>query len=323
MTTPAMQITDKFYDNTKLSAYKDCPRKYFLRHVMQWRGEGTAVPLVFGSSWHAGQDIIWGHAKTLDRDSLAQAAHAAFMETWIEEGFPEELDVDQTAAFGTRTPGIAGEMYHHYINERWKMLQECTVLAVEQPFAVPLPNIDKGWYVGRLDKSVSYNGQKLIIEHKTTALYGKATGFQSQYIEGWYSDSQVKGYQFGGSLYHPGLAGVWVDCVLAHKTVHDAFRFVPVCHSFDIIKEWLADTEEWVMRVAKDEQRFQDTNTVGSGCFPKNENSCYNKFGSCSFLEICRTTADIPKDMPVPSGYMVEEWSPFETLGLEKILNKE
>ena len=321
MTVPT--LTDRFDDNTRLSSYKDCPRKYFLRHIMKWRSEGTAVPLVFGLAWHAGQDIIWQHAKDHQPDDLRELAMAAFEETWQEEGFPVEMDNDQVAAFNPRTPGIAHEMYHHYIKERWGMLQSCELIQAEQPFAVPLPNLQKSWYVGRLDKIIEYNGMKLVVEHKTTAIYKKDGGFQSSYIEGWFSDSQIKGYQFGAGLYYPGLTQVWVDCALVHKTVHDAFRFVPVSHNFDLIKEWIGDTQEWVARLVRDEQVFQKEGHLTPGCFPKNENSCYGKFGACPNLDICRSTADIPKDMPVPAGYIVEEWSPFETLGLEKILNKE
>ena len=318
-----MNNTDLFFDNTKLSSYKDCPRKYFLRHVKQWRSEGTAVPLVFGLSWHAGQDVVWQQAKNLEQGDLHQGAMAAFMETWVEEGFPEELDHGQIAVFNPRTPGVAGEMYHNYINDRWNMLQSCTLLQAEQPFAVPLPDLDRAWYVGRLDKIIEYNGMKLVIEHKTTATYSKASGFQTSYIEGWFSDSQIKGYQFGAGLYYPGLTQVWVDCALVHKTVHDAFRFVPVSHNFDLIKEWLGDAQGWVTEIIKNEQEYKQAGHLTPGCFKKNENSCYGKFGACPNLDICRATSDISADMPVPSGYIVEEWSPFETLGLNKLLNKD
>src|SRR3990167_3248479 len=192
----------KIYDNSMLSFYKDCPRKYYLRHKKDWRSEATAIPLVFGLSWHAGQDIIWQYARKLSgQDELARAAMAKFLETWEEEGLPAELDLEQIERYSPRTPSIAHEMYENYINERWKILMEAKVLAVEQPFAVPMPGKEDTWYVGRLDKVIEYNGQTLVIEHKTTTAYKKDGGFQSNYVDSWFSDSQVKGYQFGGGLY--------------------------------------------------------------------------------------------------------------------------
>lgn len=322
MTSPT--ITDRFDDNTRISAYKDCPRKYFMRHQMDWRGAGTAVPLVFGGAWHAGQDVIWRHAASLnDQNDLTQAAMAGFMEKWVEEGFPEELDLDQINAFTPRTPMVAHEMFASYISQRWSMLLNSEIVAIEQPFAVPLPNLDRSWYVGRLDKVVRFNGELLVLEHKTTAIYRKNGGFEQNWLDSWYSDSQVKGYEFGAGLYYENLRGVWIDAALAHKVEHDKFKFIPVKHSFDIIKEWLTHAEEWVTRIAKDEALFEQTGHTNSGCFPKNENSCFGKYGSCAYLDICRTVSDIQKGQEPPPGYIVEKWSPFETLGLEKIINKE
>ena len=317
-----MQVTDAFLDNTKISSYKDCPRKYFLRHILDWTTTGTALPLVFGSSWHSAMDIIWVHATKMGKNELIQAAMAAFAEKWEEEGMSYDLDMEQILAFTPRTPQVAEEMLHAYIDERWPVLSNCTILAAEGPFAVPLPGFDKTWYVGRLDKAIEYNGMKLVIEHKTTTIYKKDGGFQSAYIEGWYSDAQVKGYQYGAGLYYPGLNQVWVDAALVHKTVHDKFRFVPVNHSFPIIQEWIHDTEAWIKQMQDDEHKFRSAgDKLTPGVFKKNENNCFGKFGSCPFLDVCRTTADPSVLVEPPDRYVVEKWEPFITLGIDKILN--
>ena len=318
-----MTAQTRYDDNTRISAYKDCPRKYFLRHVMHWRSSGTAMPLVFGSSWHAAMDLVWLHAKTLPPDDLVAAGMAGFYEKWIEEGMPEDMDSAQLEAIGIRNPGVAEDMLHCYIADRRSVLQNCTLLSGEQGFAVPLPNMDQCWYVGKLDKVIEYQGQKLVIEHKSTTEYKKDGGFKSQYIEGWYSDSQVKGYQFGAGLYYPGLTQVWVDAALVHKTVHDAFRFVPVAHSFPIIKEWLDDTQSWIGSMQADEQYFEREGKLTPGNFRKNENSCMGKFGPCPYLDICMTTPDPSALEGPPEGYIVEPWEPFKILELDKVLNKD
>jgi len=310
----------KFFDNTMLSSYKDCPRKYFIRHVLGWRSEGTAMPLVFGLSWHAGMDVVWQFANKLDHRTLADSAQAKFLETWEEQGLPSELDVQQLDNWSPRVPPTAHEMYHQYIEARWPVLREAELIACEQPFAVPLPRTTDVWYVGRLDKVVNYGSQKLVIEHKTTTEYKKDGGFKGDYIEGWYSDSQVKGYQFGGSMFFGGLDGVWVDSALVHKTVHNAFRFIPVAHKHDMLEEWLADTLEWVFRVGEDTNAFLDSEILAHGNFPKNEGSCYGKFGRCPYLDICRTVSDPSKLGGPPPGYIEEFWQPFDVLGLDKLI---
>lgn len=316
-------VDDLFWDNTKISAYKDCPRKYFLRHVMHWRSEGTATPLVFGGAWHAAMDVIWQDLPQQPIEVVALNAMTAFANKWEEEGLPSNLDTDQERAFAPRTPMIAAEMIPHYISQRHKIITSCIIVDIEKPFAVPLPSVPKAWYVGRLDKVIQHQGQILVIEHKTTALYRKEGPFQYDWTNGWYTDSQIKGYEFGGNMYYPeNFGGVWVDGAMVHRTVHDGYKFIPVKHTIDLVSEWLGDTEQWVERINRDTILFDDFGHLAKGVFPKNENSCYGKYGGCAFLDICRTTSDIEKGQEVPQGYVFEPWEPFETLGLEKIIEE-
>src|SRR5258708_32474782 len=102
---------DSFYDNTMLSAYKECPRKFFLRQVYAWRSEGVATPLVFGLSWHSAMDVVWQlHNKVNDTNELVMMAMAKFSETGEGEGLPAHLALERTEKFSPRTPAIAAEM---------------------------------------------------------------------------------------------------------------------------------------------------------------------------------------------------------------------
>jgi len=309
--SPALTSKSQFYDNTMVSSYKECPRRYQIRHKLGWRSQGTAMPLIFGLSWHAGMDAVWTYAPKLPSGELADIALMQFLETWEAEGMPARPDLEQLEALGNRNPSVAHEMIVNYIAARGAMLREAKLVACEQPFAVPLPGATDVWYIGRLDKVIEYNGQTLVIEHKTTSEYKKDGGFKSLYIESWYSDSQVKGYQFGGAMFFPDLSQVWVDAALVHKTVHDAFRFVPVAHQQPLLQEWLRDTLDWVKRIQGDAER---------NYFPKNESACIGKYGACPFLDICRTTADPAKLAGPPPGYILDRWEPFETLGLAKLI---
>jgi len=315
----SIKKTDSFYDNTMLSTYKECPRRYFMRHVLNWRGDGVALPLVFGLSWHSAMDVVWQHYGKVPTQELVQLAMASFLETWEGEGLPTEMTVEQIERFAPRTPSIAAEMLHQYIEKRANILGG-KLIAIEQPFAVPIPGTEHTWYIGRLDKVTQLEGITAI-EHKTTTAYKKDGGFQYNYIQGWYSDSQVKGYQFGGGLYFPGLTQVWVDAALVHKTVHDAFRFVPVAHNSELLKEWIDDTREWINRVELDTQAYKAAGgRLAPGVFPKNEQSCMGKYGPCSFLDICVTTPRPELLDAPPERYKEEKWQPFETLGLSKLI---
>jgi len=213
-------------------------------------------------------------------------------------------------------------MYGAYIDHRWQILQECELLASEQPFAVPMPHTEDVWYVGRLDKVIDFASQRLIIEHKTTTEYKKDGHFKIDYVEGWFSDSQVKGYQFGGGMFFEGTSAVWVDAALVHKSVHNGFRFIPVAHQFGLLDEWLTDTLEWIRRIEADTDRYQSEGKLTQGTFPKNEGSCYGKFGRCPFLDICRTTADPSQISEPPPGFKLDRWEPFDVLGLDKLIKE-
>jgi hypothetical protein len=201
-------------------------------------------------------------------------------------------------------------MYGNYIAARWNMLMEAKLLAVEQPFAVPMPGHEDTWYVGRLDKVVEYKGQTLVLEHKTTTAYKKDGGFMTSYVDSWFVDSQVKGYQFGGSLYFPGLSQVWVDAALVHKKEHAHFRLIPVAHQMNLIEEWIKDTSTWIDRLES---------SWAKGYFEKNENSCLGKYGPCTFIDICRTTPSDKLPKEAPPGFKVEKWQPFDLLQLERL----
>lgn len=310
------------YDNTKLSGYKTCPRYHLLRQVLAWKPSGTAASLVFGQGWHAGQDIIWQYAKQLSQQDLAQAAMLKFMEVWEESGYPSNMTLEQQERLAPRTPGVAGEMFVHYIDARWRMLNECEVIAIEQPFAVPLPQTDGFWYVGRLDKVFSWAGQTLVGEHKSTTAYATIGNFRQDYVDSWYTDSQVKGYEFGASLYFPKLDGVWVDAALVHKKIHNAFKFIPVSHDFQILEEWVGHAAYWAKQVYDQEQAYKQAGELKPGMFPKNENSCFGKYGPCAFINICRTVTDPTKLDGPPDGFEVSPWDPFSMLELDKIIKE-
>lgn len=309
-----------YYDNTRLSSFKECPRKYFLRHVLHWTydGERMSAPLVFGSAWHAGMDALWG-AQGHPTGVKVQLAKMAFLESWVGDGYEASLSLEQSDGLAPRTPGVASEMYHEYATQRAKMLEECEVVAIEQPVAMPFPGLDDTWYIGKLDKVFRWNGLH-IGEHKTTSMYAINGMFQPTWIDSWEAAPQIKGYQVLGSLYYPDLQDVWIDGALVHKKVHSAFKFIPISHSLPILAGWLEDTKAWIFQITRDTEAFQSQGTLEHGVFPRNEDSCFGKYGQCSFLPICGTCND-PSRLPgPPAGYKVDKWEPFNELGIDKLL---
>lgn len=322
MTTQQLlpQSKNKCYDNTRISAYKVCARSYFLRHLMHWRPQGTGIALIFGLSWHDAQDIVWGYAQKFNQPDLAQIAYAGFLKTWEENNMPASIPLEMEAKYAPRTPSVAYEMLYEYTSKRWKMLQESKIVAIEQPFAVPMPGLPGHWYIGRLDKCIEFNSQRLIIEHKTTTAYATIGNFRTDYVDSWFMSAQVKGYQFGGNLFYGNVHAVWVDAALVHKKIHDAFKLIPVAHNFPLLEEWITGTREWIRQISAEEDAFREKGELTPGMFKKNEESCFGKYGPCPFIDICRTVPDPSKLEGVPPGFIEEPWEPFSILGLDKLV---
>lgn len=312
----------KCFDNTRISAYKTCPRSFFIRHVLHWRPVGTGLALVFGLSWHDAQDIVWGYATKFKQPDLAALAFEKFKSTWAANGLEPELSLEEANQIAPRTPQIAYEMLYEYTATRWKMLQSCEVVAIEQPCAVPMPGMEDHWYIGRLDKVVDYNGQRLVLEHKTTTAYAIQGNFRSDYVDSWFMSAQVKGYQMMGGLYYGNVNAVWIDAALVHKKVHDAFKFIPVSHNFVLLKEWIENTQRWIAEISSEQQRFAAVGELEPGMFKRNDESCFGKYGACPFIDICRTIPDPSKLSEPPVGFVKEVWEPFSILGLDKLVDE-
>lgn len=320
--TLTVPVTDraKCYDNTRISEYKTCPRKYFIRHKLGWRPQGTAIALIFGLSWHDAQDVVWTYKDKFKPNELADIGALAFNKTWEKNGMPVDISVERESQYSPRTPMIAREMLHAYCDARKNILMRSDLVAVEQPFAVPIPDMPGHWYIGRLDKVVDYEAQRLVIEHKTTTAYATQGMFRQDYLDSWFMSAQVKGYQFGAGLYYGTVNAVWVDAALVHKKIHDAFKLVPVSHNFVLLQEWLQNTVRWITEISNEEERYHAAGELTPGMFKKNDESCFGKYGPCSYIDICRTTPDPSKLKEVPGGFVHEVWEPFSVLGLEKIV---
>lgn len=322
-----------YYDNTKISTYKECPRKYLIRHVLDWtthsgyalNGDDSVIlkapALVFGSSWHAGMDAIWAAQGDPQNIKVAKAMQAFYAQWTDEDGYPRDLSMEQQDDLGARTPGVAHEMFHNYTLVRERMLEECDVLAIEQPVAMPFPDLDDTWYIGKLDKVFRWNGLH-VGEHKTTSAYAIKGMFQPDWVDSWNSASQVKGYQMVGTMYYEDLQDVWVDGALVHKKVHDAFKLVPVQHSLPLLKEWITDTRRWIIDIEADKRELAEIGDLSTGAFKRNEDSCFGKYSRCPFLDICSTCADPTKLKEAPPGYIEQKWEPFDELGIDRLVKE-
>lgn len=320
------------FDNSRINTFKVCPRKFLLEHVYGWRPDEKSIALTFGSAWHAASDVVWRAASEnlSDRStirSIVEEAHNAFILEWMKDGLahPDELGPDELENLGARTPQVAKEMLHGYIEARKHIFSDPSfkLLAVELPFAVPLdPNDESLFYVGRLDKIFEYRKQVIVGEHKTSSSYKKGGPFRSDFVDSFDVSAQIDGYIYAlRSQYRERAAGVWIDGALVHKTDHNGFMFIPQSRSDAQLDSWLWETHSYIDQIegnkaALAERAHDDTDYLAA--FPRNTSSCL-QYGRCPMLDICRTTPNPAKLDGPPLGYNVNFWSPFSTIKLGQL----
>ena len=304
---------DRFYDNTRLSSYKSCPRLYYLRHEMDWATEGMSPPLIFGLSWHSAMDRAWeelGGGSDLSDEEVANLAYGAFLDCWTSEGYLDPMDMatEEAEKLLPRHPSVALEMLYEYVAQRRVFLSNVEVLAIEKPFAVPLNPEDASlFYVGRFDKVFRHDG-----------------GFRASFVDSFSPNSQVDGYLHAAHMeYGDKVRGVWIDAALVHKTVHDRFQFIPIERQFAQLDSWLWETRQWIAQLEGNQQAADDYSETDKylPAFPKNTNSCMN-YAGCPYAIICKAWPN-PMGRNIPSGFEVNPWSPFHVLGLSEIGLKE
>lgn len=314
------------YDNTRISAYKDCPRMYYFRHVLHWTREGTEWPLVFGSSWHAAMDSVWqqllapGKTGPIQHELVARGAYKKFVETWIEEGAPppEQIDYEMQQEIAPRTPVHALEMLMGYVHAKAKLLDDMELIAVEEPFAVPIDPLEKTFYVGKIDKKVRLksSGRVRGIEHKTTTAYRKGGPFRSAYVDSFSPNSQVDGYLFALHMTYPdNVDGVWVDASLVHKT-EEGFMFIPISKQMKMLDAWLWETKDWIKRIEADKEELHYTQESDPymKAFPRNTNSCWNFNRQCPYFNMCKAWPN-PKGRSMPDDMIESKWDPLKEMG--------
>lgn len=332
----------ELYDNTRISACRQCPRFFYFRHVLDLAPENPAPALCFGGSWHRAMDVVWPRMTSLKGTSfqkrwrdvqqeIVEEAMQAFQAEWTSYGFPglEEVETDTYRQLAPRTPTTAMEMLYAYTDERKTFLTtgDIELLEVELPFVVPLdPANPRLFYCGRLDKVIRREGRIHGIEHKTTTAYRKNGPFRTSFLESFSPNSQIDGYLFAGhSLYGDRFKSIMVDASLVHAS-ETGFRFLAVERMLAQLDAWLWETRYWINQIQANQRAMtrHDQDAPYLAAFPKQTGACISFEQTCTYLDLCKARPDpTTYQDDIPLGFKQERWEPFEELELHKVFDKQ
>lgn len=324
-------MPNQFFDNTKVSTHRNCPRKYYYRHVEHLQGDGKSPALSFGLGWHDANDVMWAGLQAQENHvDIIKKAFLKWHERWTEDGFPgmDSISPEEEKELKARTPTTALQMIEAYVATRGNQIgpgAEFELIAIELPFAVPIyPDREDIWYCGRLDKVVrDRHGGIYIIDHKTTAMYKREGGFRAAFLDSWSPDSQMDGYAFAAHmLYGDEFKGVYIDGALVHKTQTE-FCMIPVRRGIEQLDCWLWETRKEIESIK--ENMMQLKNAQGKTFMPafeKHTDRCFDYAAPCIYTDLCKGSANPYMELRnhgLPMGFIQEEWSPFDVNKLNEI----
>jgi len=321
-------------DNSTISCFRDCRRRALYRYVKDWTKDGPEpASLAFGRGWHNGLDALyklyyttrdettklfkaeWPKIKASDAflETIADTAYKAFLEEWTDAGYPETPSFEDLAADPKRTPIRAKNMFIQYYLDMMHIMDGWSLIASEAPFIVPLDDTEtKYWYGGRTDKIIASEEGLWLVEHKTSSLYSKSSGFQSAFSDSFSPNSQIEGYMFalhwlkarGEIKSDLPIVGVIVDAALVHK-VQFYFKRIPIYYDERLVTQWYEEVIQYV---------HEFDQTLENGKWSRNTDSCQGKYGCCQFVDVCRMYPDhnplLANNQP-PQGFAERAWTPY------------
>lgn len=273
----AYEELPKIFDNTMLSAYRQCPRKFYWQIVRGAVPRTTATALQFGLAWHKFLELYYEGASM--EKAYAEAA---------------QLIVNPDTK---RNATMLWEICKLYV-ERWKK-DDFVVERTELGFTLEL---DGFLYGGRIDGIARMNNsnERFVLEHKTASRMGPF------YFNQWHLSSQVRGYVYGLASLLDGVSGVLMNVAYIAKKpdlFREPIRIPPV-----VLEDWRRSAVDTMLNIAK---------SFKSGVWAQHSDGCETKYGLCPYASLCMMKQNYKEIEIPPYEFKFQRWAPYENLSNE------
>lgn len=296
---PGLQLA---VDSTSLGTFKECPRKYYLRHIRGVVPKDTSVHLVFGLLLHQGCEV-YDHARAKGADhrkALLACVRWGLKATWAN-GKPVSWNHPEK----NRLSLIRALVWH--LNKFNPDPCETVLLANGQPAVELSFTMSTGLkhggedlvLCGHLDKIVSLGGFKFIKDIKTTS-----GALNPWFFDRFNPDNQMSLYDVAGSVVlEEPISGVIVDAIqIGAGFVRSERGLVP--RSAEQRQEWLEELGFWLRSMSQAAQELE---------WPMNDKSCHN-YGGCPYRGICSKSPGL-RETEISQRYFQETWDPLVRRG--------
>jgi hypothetical protein len=319
-TSPFLPGTNVQYawDSTSLGDFKRCPRLYYYRMIEGWQEKDESVHLRFGIEYHhALQDYEECRANGQNHDDSVNTVVYNLLRRISDWNPDRETKAGKNKNAETLLRTVIWYLDEHKNDEAKTLIWKDGTPAVEQSFRFELtwgPEAERNErghllpeqpYVlcGHLDKIVVYQGQRFVMDHKTTTWY-----LTSHYFDRYEPDNQMTLYALASKVVlhqdHP-VRGVIIDAARIEPEKSSFARGITY-RVADQLAEWITDLK-WHLAAAE--------RCAREGYWPQNDTAC-DKYGGCKFREICSKSPKV-RDRFLEGNFIrqseEEKWNPLRT----------
>lgn len=263
------------WDSSMLAAFRSCPQKFALAHLMDYKPKQESHHLVAGAAFAKGLEVV--RKSFYERGETPSQA--------IEEGIGALL-----AAYGDFNPPddspktaarMAGALEFYF--NKWPLGADPAVpsklgdrLGIEFSFATPLPlnhpvTGEPLMYGGRADMVCDFAGGRYVEDDKTASQLGASWSRQ------WDLRSQFTAYCWAARAAGIVVQGVLVRGVSILKTKYDCAEAVTYRPEWQVDR-WLGQTLQDIKRAIQ---------CWEAGYWDWSLDHACTEYGGCTFRQIC------------------------------------
>ena len=296
---PQLQVA---WDNTSLSIYKECPRKYYYAIVQGWRPKTVAAPLEFGKAYHdclETYDALRATGLT-QIDALGAAIRKAFT---LSENWPDFDDNARTRITLIRSIIWYSEEYTHDEMVLYRLPDGNLGLELSFRFGLGFssPSGEEYLYCWHMDKLALYGGQLYTVERKHTKLT-----LSSSYFEKYFFSAQITGYVYSGRVVlHEKIAGAIVEATQVGVNF-SRFGRAAINRVEDHLEEWRHDLQFWIRQAEE---------CATKSYWPHNSESC-GKYSGCQFRRVCAKSPAL-RQVTLEYDFKQDRWDPTINRGTD------
>ncbi len=289
-------MSERIWDNSTISCFQTCRRKYYWSYVRHLRPQVKGTALLFGGAIHEALDCYY---KNDNREQGAVEAIKLFKSIYAS---PEGDDLR------SQENGVKLLMWYFV---KYKH-ETCTVAGKpEEGFVFFCGDV---LYGGRLDLPIEWDGQLWIMEHKTTTRLG------ASYFNQFELDKQITGYivaleEYSGRECSGAIINVmepWKDVkrvTAKTKQPEDHFLRKPLTRSKQLKDRFRYNVQAIVRDITwcEEHNEYQEAEKK-EACFYYNRN--------CPYLQLCQYGEN---EKVIARDYVVEKWEPFKTALIQEV----